>query len=81
MPSVLQPIQQAAKERKLLEIAYRDSKGAITNRVVESYEIKNGIIFYGFDVEKGEIRSFKLNSILKAEVLEDSYVPQWPIKI
>ena len=79
--AVIDEIRKAAKQRKLLEITYRDSQANITSRTVESYEIKNGIFFYGFDVEKGEIRSFKLSGILKAEVLEDPYSPQWPIKI
>lgn len=79
--AILDEIRNSAKQRKLLSITYRDNKAQITTRTVESYEIKNGILFYGFDVEKDEIRSFKLNGILKAEVLPETFTPRFPIKI
>lgn len=77
--AVINEIRDAMKQRKLLSITYRDSKAQISSRVVESYKIKNGTLFYGFDVEKDEIRSFKLSGILKAEVLPETFVPRFPV--
>ena len=78
--SVLTLIKQTGHAHKILTIDYRDSKGVVSRREVEPYEIKNGY-FFGYDIDKDEIRQFKITSILAAEPTEESFTPRWPIKL
>ena len=73
-------ISKAALKNNIVEIAYKDSKGFITERVTEPYEIKDDS-YYGFCVLKNGIRRFKLSNILSAKILDKKYNPRWPVKI
>lgn len=74
-------IRTTGKAHKLLSIDYRDSKGVVSRRKVEPYEIKNNVYFFGYDIEKDSIRKFKIHSILRAEATNISFTPRWLIKL
>lgn len=81
MPSVIQIIQQAAKERKLLRITYRKLDSNVSERTIEVYEIKANRL-WAWDIEKDDnIRQFILSGILKAEITDEEFIPRYPIKI
>lgn len=69
----------AGQNKKILIVTYRDSKGNITKRDTEPYEIKDDK-YFGYCLEKGSIRCFKLSNILNAEVSNENYVPRWEVK-
>lgn len=73
-------IQQAAKNTRLLNITYVDSKGKVTSRVVEPYEIKEGKL-YAYCQSRHGIRTFKLQSIHNAIVEPHTFTPRFPIYI
>ena len=79
--NILTEIQQAARNRHLVHITYVDSKGNISDRITEPYELSDDS-FYGYDTEKGSIRRFKVNGIQSAkEVKDSSFSPRFPMKI
>ena len=80
--SIIEKIKLAGKNLNLLRIVYRKTEtGEITDRIVEPYEIRGGY-FFGYDTEKNDhIRKFFIVNILQAEILDEAFEPQWPIKI
>lgn len=77
--------KKAAQEQKLLRIQYEDSKGVITDRRIEPYEIKNApdSTLFGWSIDPGSsgktgIRKFKVWNIRKAEVTEEIFQPRYP---
>ena len=78
---VLNKIREAARKTNTLTITYKDSKGEVTVREGEPYELKDGGL-YMYCYERNSIRLFKLDGILKAKVnVGKTFVPKWPIKI
>lgn len=69
-------ILDGIKQRRIVEITYRDSKGATSRRATEPYEIK-GDKYFGYCTLKNGIRAFKLGSILDAKIIDKSYTPRW----
>lgn len=77
---ILPNIIRAATEGKLLKISFMDKKGVHTNRTIEPYEIRDGVLFAHCRVKNG-IRQFALNQIIQAIVLKETYTPRYPVKI
>jgi len=80
-----QSLVDAIVSRHLVEITYVDKKGDMTTRTVEPYELKEtdkGFYFYGWDVSKDAIRSFKMERFENIQVL-DSLIPspRFPAKV
>lgn len=73
-------IKIAAKKRVLLDITYRDSKGSVTSRRTEPYELRDDS-YFGYDVNKNGIRNFKLDQIMSAKATDIPYIAQWPVMI
>jgi predicted DNA-binding transcriptional regulator YafY len=73
-------IEKAARQLNLLRFEYTDSKGNVTIRTVEPYELRDGS-FFAFCLTRNEIRNFSLNGISNTEVLRDVYAPRWDVKI
>jgi len=73
-------VKEAAKNRVLLDITYRDGKGVISDRRTEPYELKDGS-YFGYDVNKQGIRNFKLDGITDAVVTKIPFIAQWEIQI
>lgn len=80
MNNIISVITEAASKKKLVEITYQDSKGLVTNRETEPYEIRDNS-YYGFCILKNSIRKFKLSNILSAKMLDNEYRPKWSVKI
>lgn len=78
--SVISDIKEAGKNKKLLRMVYKKKNGEITDRTVESYEIR-GTRFFGYDVAKDEIREFIITGIIETEILEEEFEPRWEIKV
>lgn len=76
---IVSTIEKAGREKRVLNITYRDSKGEITTRDTEPYEIKDGA-YWGYSVDKGQIRRFSLQNILSAKITERLYSPRWEVK-
>jgi len=75
----------AVKDSKMIRIEYEDNRGVVTDRRVEPYEIKNSRLF-AYSIDPGSqgvpgIRQFKIFQIIKAEVIEETFVPRWPVQI
>lgn len=76
----LQTVVKGAMQNKVVKIKYMDSKGIVTERETEPYEIK-GDMYWGYCLNKGGIRQFHAKNILEATVTNKSYSPRWPVKI
>jgi len=75
-----QNIRRAGRETKLLEIVYRKKDGSVSTREVEVYEVKNGKL-WAIDTSDDNIKQFFLVGILDSKVLNESYIPQWSVKV
>jgi predicted DNA-binding transcriptional regulator YafY len=73
-------IQRAAKSLNTITILYRDSKGNVSNREGEPYEIKNNGL-YMFCYLRNELRFFKLDNIMDVRITQNKFTPRFPIKI
>lgn len=73
-------MQQAARERRLLEITYVDAKGKQSIRKVEPYEIKDGKLF-AHCVDKNGIRAFKLDNLVSGRITDDTFEPRHDVKL
>lgn len=76
----MKDIREAASKQRTIILMYRDSKGSITQREIEPYEMKNDGI-YGYCYIKDSIRFFKIASILDTKVTGRTFMPRWPIMI
>ena len=70
----------AIAERRLLEIEhYKESEDEFTTRVVEPYQLLNsrdGWYVHSFEPSKDQPRSFRLDRIRSAKVLDESFEPR-----
>ena len=73
-------ISRAARERRLIRIWYTSSDGEVSIRDTEPYEIRDGK-YWGYCLDRGSIRQFSLEGITKTQVLKETYVPRWPVKL
>ena len=73
-------IEQAAKEKRVLRIAYVDLKQQESIRNVEPYEIRDGML-WAYCRKKKSTRQFALDRIRRATVTRYSYFPKYPDKI
>ena len=64
----------------LLEISYKDKKGNKTKRLVEPYKLTDSD-FWGFDINKNEIRRFKVNNIKGIKTSKTKFNPRWDIEM
>lgn len=78
MENIYESMNRAANEGKILNITYRDSKGNISTRDTEPYEIK-GDSYYAFCRDKSGIRAFVIDNIVSAIVTDSNYSPRWPV--
>lgn len=77
---VLSTIISAAKNKHTVTIQYKDSKGQVSTRVTEPYELRDDS-YWGYCHMRGSIRNFKIASILSATEDVTTYTPRWPIQI
>ena len=77
-------IISAGQKLKTILIDYTEKDGSNEGlREVEpySFRIKNGIeLFYGYDLKKGGIRSFIIESINEIQFTDNSYTPRWDVE-
>jgi len=83
---ILKTIKQAAHEKKILKILYREKKSGIIDgwRYVEPYSLscddgENG--FFAWDINKNGIRRFSLERIVELIIIDSTYFPRYKIKI
>lgn len=77
-------IAEAARNLRTVILTYVDEKGETTTREVEPYSYRPGketARFMAFDIEKGQIRGFRLDRIVTAAVTENTYTPRWAVEI
>jgi predicted DNA-binding transcriptional regulator YafY len=77
---VIGNIKKAGQERKVLIIEYRDKGGVVTERETHPYEMRDGA-YWGYDPSKGSIRRFTITNIMSAKISDETFIPQWPIKL
>ena len=77
-------IIEAGQKLKTILIDYTEKDGSNEGwREVEpySFKMKNGTeYFYGFDLKKGGIRAFIINSINDVEMTDNTYEPRWSVE-
>ena len=70
-------VSSAIAERKMLEIEhYKEDEDEFTSRVLEPYQLLNGTegwYVHSFEPSKGQTRSFRLDRIRSAEVLDETF--------
>lgn len=77
---VLSIIMSAAKNKHTVTIQYKDSKGQVSTRVTEPYELRDDS-YWGYCHMRGSIRNFKISNILNATEDATTYTPRWPVQI
>ena len=60
----------------IAEIMYKDSKGGVSTRDIEPYEIKDGSV-YGYCLSKNSIRNFKISNILLIKTKGKKFIPRY----
>ena len=73
-------IKEGATKGQVLRITYKDSKGDVSKRNVEPYEIKNNHL-WAYCRKRRNIRQFKLGNISHVTITKYNYMPKWPVKI
>ena len=73
-------IIQSGNNTTLLEISYKDKKGNKTKRYVEPYKLTDSD-FWGFDINKAEIRRFKTQNIKGIKMSNKKFQPRWNIEM
>ncbi len=80
----LELIKEAGRKRKLLYIEAREEDGSVEPREVEPYSFrhsKNGnTLFFGWDIKKNGIRSFRVDRIINVKITDKSFEPRFPIE-
>ncbi|HEV2723432.1 MAG TPA: WYL domain-containing protein, partial [Thermoleophilaceae bacterium] len=70
-------VSSAIAERKMLEIEhYKEDEDEFTSRTLEPYQLLNGTegwYVHSFEPSKGQTRSFRLDRIRSARVLEETF--------
>ena len=73
---------KAISDKSTLFIKYTDSKGKITGRVVEPYQLDladKASVFWGYDMRYKGIRKFYVDRISDAIITNSTFEPRWPI--
>lgn len=76
-------IRIAGRNRKLIWIEAKEEDGSVEPRKVEpySFRVKGGnLLFYGWDITKNEIRSFRVDRILKVQILDEDFKPRYTVE-
>jgi hypothetical protein len=76
----IEKIKSSSGNKNLVQIKYRDKKGNVSTRNVEPYKI-NGEDFWGYDVDKGGIRRFKIRNLRSVKSTQLSYEPRWVVEM
>ncbi len=78
-PGVLAAVQQATEEHRRLRLSYyTHSRDQHTEREVDPYRVhaeQGRWYLVGFDHLRGEVRLFRVDRVLAAKVLDDSFEP------
>lgn len=77
---IINKLQEASKKQSTVRLSYSDSKGVVSVREVEPYEIKEDKL-YAFCLGKQSIRAFKLSKIHSLEVTNNIFKPRFPVMI
>lgn len=81
---MIDKIVQAGRQLLTIKIDYTEKDGSNEGyREVEPYSFrsKNGVdYFFGYDILKGGIRQFILDSINDIIITNNSYEPRWPVE-
>lgn len=81
---IKEKIIEAGRSLKTILIDYTEIDGSNEGlRELEpySFRVKSNIeYFYGYDLSKTGIRSFKLDRINSVEITKNSFKPRWPVE-
>lgn len=80
---MLLTIAAAAKARMTIIITYEDSKGNLTAREVEPYEIKQKgkkTFLYAYCIQAEAIRAFETKKIKQVIPTVNRYKPRWVVR-
>lgn len=81
---IKEKIIEAGRSLRTILIDYTETDGSNEGlRELEpySFRIKSGVeYFYGYDIVKKGIRSFKLNRINSVSITENTFKPRWPVE-
>ena len=72
----------AINNTRIIEFQYTDSKGELSFRTGEPYEIRRGPTtdIFVFDVEKQEIRRFKAMRMSDLKITAEEFMPRFDLK-
>lgn len=85
MDSIIETIKQAAQEKKVLKIIYREKDGTSEGwRYIEPYSFshdhgEDGL--FAWDISRSGIRRFSLDRINDAQITDETYYPRYGIEI
>jgi predicted nucleotidyltransferase component of viral defense system len=81
----IETIRFAAANRLLVDLDYRDQKGARSVRTIEAYSLRRSragdILLMAVRADSGEPRSYRVDSILGVRPTQSSFVPRYPIEL
>jgi hypothetical protein len=84
-PSFIETIRFAAANRLRIDLRYRDTKGAITERTVEPYSLRRSqagdVRLMATQESDGMPRSFLIRGILGVTVTRRTFVPRYPMEL
>ncbi len=78
----LRAICKHARSRKRVRITYKKGNGRVVHRDVAFYS-KRGEFLCGTDTRHGnkKIRSYRLDRLLRVELLDTRFEPEWEIEL
>jgi predicted DNA-binding transcriptional regulator YafY len=72
----LEDIYIGIEEKRMLKFHYINQRGEESDRTVEPYSVSEGH-FFGYDVQKDQIRCFFLAMMSSVELLETRFIPRF----
>ncbi|MCK5747313.1 MAG: WYL domain-containing protein, partial [Oricola sp.] len=83
--SAMEVIRFAAANRLRIDIDYTKLNGERTQRRIEPYSLRRSqagdILLHGFDVQRQEIRSYRVERINSASAAGESFTPRYEIEL
>jgi predicted nucleotidyltransferase component of viral defense system len=83
--SHIEIIRFAAANRLIVELDYRDKEGKRSTRAIEAYSLrrtqKDDILLMSVREADGQLRAYRLDSILGVAVTNRTFLPRYPIEL
>ena len=83
--SIMDRIQEAGQRKKVIWLEATEKDGSVEPREVEPYSFRDrgkdgSLLFFGWDIQKDQIRAFRVDRILNVSILDKSFRPRFPVE-